>query len=46
MVQKKTYMLPDGTYTKLISSAQLEEINKWREWSFYKLIYKDVESTN
>lgn len=46
VVQKKTYMLPDGSYTKLISSAQLEEINKWREWSYYKLIYKDLESLN
>ena len=36
--------LPDGTYTKQISSAQQEEIDKWREWSYYKLIYKDVES--
>ena len=43
VVQKKTYMLPDGTYTKLISDAQQEIIDQWREWSYYKLIYKDVE---
>ena len=43
VVQKKIYMLPDGTYTKVISSEQYELVQKWRQWSYYKLRYKDVE---
>ena len=43
VVQKKAYMLPDGTYTKVISSEQYELVQKWRQWSYYKLRYKDVE---
>ena len=43
VVQKKTYLLPDGTYTKVISDEQRELVQKWRQWSYYKLRYKDVE---
>ena len=43
VVQKKTYMKMDGSYTKLISSSQLEEIRKWRCWSYYKLMYKEID---
>ena len=43
VVQKKTYRLPDGTYTKVISDEQRELVQKWRQWSYYKLRYKDVE---
>ncbi|SFO97365.1 Phosphoglycerol transferase MdoB [Oscillibacter sp. PC13] len=42
VVQKEAYMKMDGTYTKLIGSSQLEEIRKWRCWSYYKLMDKDV----
>lgn len=42
VVQKKTYLLPDGSYTKLISSSQLESLQKWRRWSYYKLMDKVI----
>ena len=43
MVQKKTYMTMDGTLTPLITSDQLSMIDQWRQWSYYKLRYKEVE---
>ena len=42
MVQKKTYLTIDDTYTKLISSEQEQLIAQWRKWSYYKLRYKDI----
>lgn len=54
VVQKKTYMTPDGTYIKerdLLDWAPAEgpdgtqiseDVLKWRQWSYYKLRYKDV----
>ena len=42
VVQKKTYLTIDGTYTKLISSEQEQLIDQWRKWSYYKLRYKDI----
>lgn len=42
VVQKKTFRTMDGAYTKVISSRQSELIQKWRQWSYYKLRYKDV----
>ena len=42
VVQKRTYMLPDGTFTKEISQEQSALVQKWRQWSYYKLRYKDV----
>lgn len=43
VVQKKTYMAMDGTITPLLTSAQQEMIDQWRQWSYYKLRYKEVE---
>lgn len=43
VVQKKTYMTMDGTITPLLTSAQQELIDQWRQWSYYKLRYKEVE---
>ena len=43
VVQKKTYMTMDGTLTPLITSDQLNMIDQWRQWSYYKLRYKEVE---
>ena len=43
VVQKKTYLTMDGTYTKLISSEQEQLIDQWRKWSYYKLRYKDID---
>lgn len=54
VVQKKTYMLMDGTY---VLERDLDQwspengpsggdirtsVQKWRQWSYYKLRYKDV----
>lgn len=54
VVQKKTYMLMDGTY---VLERDLDQwapesgpsggdiqtsVRKWRQWSYYKLRYKDV----
>lgn len=54
VVQKKTYMLMDGTY---VPERELDQwtpeegpggddiradVLKWRQWSYYKLRYKDV----
>ena len=43
VVQKKTYMTMDGTLTPLLTSNQQEMIDQWRQWSYYKLRYKEVE---
>lgn len=54
VVQKKTYMLMDGTYVlerdldqwapeNGPSGADIQaSVQKWRQWSYYKLRYKDV----
>ena len=54
VVQKKTYMVPDGTYVKERDLAQWTPANgptgtdiqgivlKWRQWSYYNLRYKDI----
>lgn len=43
VVQKKTYMTMDGTLTPLVTSDQQTLIDQWRQWSYYKLRYKEVE---
>lgn len=43
VVQKKTYMTMAGTLTPLITSDQQALIDQWRQWSYYKLRYKEVE---
>ena len=43
VAQKKTYMLPDGTYTKFINDEQEDLVQKWRRWSYYKLRYKNID---
>lgn len=54
VVQKKTYMIPDGTYIKDrdldqwapesgATGAEIRElIQQWRQWSYYHLRYKDI----
>jgi len=53
VVQKKTYMLPDGAYVKerdlaAWSGADYDGsdiqnlVQKWRQWSYYNLRYKDI----
>lgn len=43
VVQKKTYMTMDGTLTPMVTSDQQKMIDQWRQWSYYKLRYKEVE---
>ena len=43
MAQKKVYMTPDGAYTKLLNGQQEELVRQWRQWSYYKLRYKDID---
>lgn len=42
VVQKKRYMTPDGETTPLVSTQQLEMIEQWRRWSYFKLRYKEI----
>ncbi len=45
VIQKQTYMMPDGTYIHQsdLNNEELENlVTKWRQWSYYKLRYKDV----
>ena len=45
VVQKKVYMMPDGTYIRQrdLDNPPLEDmVAQWRQWSYYKLRYKDV----
>ena len=55
VVQKKTYMLPDGTYVKERDLDQWTPESgasgqgdpgagpEWRQWSYYKLQYKEID---
>ena len=43
VAQKKVYMTPDGAYTKLLNGQQEELVRQWRQWSYYKLRYKDID---
>ena len=50
VVQKKTYMLPDGTYRRPQDPAEefpndqqvQDAILQWRQWSYYHLRYKEI----
>ena len=42
VVQKQTYRLADGAVTETPPEALAAEILKWRQWSYYKLMYKDI----
>lgn len=35
-------MTPDGETTPLVSTQQLEMIEQWRRWSYFKLRYKEI----
>lgn len=43
VVQKDFVQLSDGTTLWELSDVQQDMIDKWREWSYYKLKYKVVE---
>jgi len=40
VVQKQSCVLPDGTLTQNFPPALAETVQKWRQWSYYKLRYK------
>ena len=44
-IQKKTFLLTDGTYVRqdqVEDPELLDMVDQWRQWSYYKLRYKDV----
>ncbi len=43
VVQKQTYRLADGAVTETPPEALAAEILKWRQWSYYKLMYKEID---
>ena len=42
VVQKGTYVTGDGVQTTEIDTALAADILKWRQWSYYKLKYKEI----
>lgn len=42
VVQKGTYVTGDGVQTAEIGEALAADILKWRQWSYYKLKYKEI----
>ena len=43
VVQKQAYQLADGTVTDQLTEEQAAKIAKWRQWSYYKLMYKEID---
>lgn len=44
VVQKETYLLADRSATTELSSDLAAQIQKWRQWSYYKLKYQEFAS--
>ena len=44
VVQKQSFLLPDGTLTQSPDQALSAAVQKWRQWSYYHLRYKDIPS--
>ena len=44
VVQKQSYLLSDGTLTQTADGALSAAIQQWRQWSYYKLRYKEIHS--
>ena len=42
VVQKQSYLLSDGTLTQTASESLSAAIQQWRQWSYYKLRYKEI----
>ncbi len=42
VVQRTAYLLADGTVTGQLGEPEMEAIQKWRRWSYYKLCYKEL----
>ena len=43
VVQRQTYRLADGAVTVTPPEDLAAEILKWRQWSYYKLMYKEID---
>ena len=43
VVQKQAYQVADGTVTDQLTEEQAAKIAKWRQWSYYKLMYKEID---
>ena len=43
VVQKQSCQLADGTLTDQLTEEQAAEILQWRQWSYYKLMYKEID---
>ena len=43
VVQKTACLLPDGSDAGALNETQTELLQKWRQWSYYKLCYKEIE---
>ena len=44
VVQKQFYLLSDGTKTQTPDDILSADIRRWRQWSYYKLRYKEIHS--
>ena len=43
VVQKQAYLPADGTLTDQLTEEQAAQVLKWRQWSYYKLMYKEID---
>ena len=43
VVQRQAYQLADGAVTDQLTEEQAAQIAKWRQWSYYKLMYKEID---
>ena len=43
VVQKQAYLPADGTLTDQLTAEQTAQVLKWRQWSYYKLMYKEID---
>ena len=42
VIQKQSYLLADGTLTQTAGESLSAAIQQWRQWSYYKLRYKEL----
>ena len=42
VVQKQSCLLSDGTLTQTADESLSAAIRQWRQWSYYKLRYKEI----
>ena len=42
VIQRETVLLSDGTLAQGLPETLKPSVDKWRQWSYYKLQYKEV----